>query len=831
MYNKIIKWSIYLLVFFLPIFFLPFSFEAFEFNKQYLLFFLVSLAFLAWLTKMVLVDKEIKFKRSPLDLFVLAFLFVAVLSAIFSVDKGSSLFGFYARFSDGLIGLLSLGALYFLITNNVGIKIKNQKSKTELPKEANVEKRTKFSLIEEDSNQALSVGRLMKIFLWSVFFVVLFSYFSIFGVWAGIDKSLGEKISFPSIMLQTVFNPTAGSMEGLAVFLSVVLIFLIGRTLTFEKKTKRGATAVNYLLLISVLLLLVIIDFNPAWLMLLLSLVLFLAVVLWKRIFKENVNKLLLPILFVVLSIVFLFINTSNIQGAVLKYYLPQEQVLGQGASWLVGLKSATENVKSGFFGSGIGTFHYGFSKFKPANFNQTLFWQIRFDRSGSHIAEILGTMGFFGLLSYLALIGMFLLISYFFVTSCKSKRIDPLLSPSLPLGRLKGRAAGIVENQESLAKDQKLITLPLLMVFLALLIGQFVFYQNTVLAFSFWLVLGLSVVNCHPPAGGPVKEKTISFKDFPELSLVFLVLLIVLALAFVAMYFFAVKFYLADAHYKGYFESGEGQKLEKAVNLNPFQSQYKLVIARDYLNKLITEGQKPAEQIDENAFSNNIYLAITYAKDGIINRNVIKGAVELSPNRVAVWETLGMIYRDIWGIAAGALDWGKNSFEKAISLEPTNPVLHTELGKLYLISGDSDKAKEKFNKAKELKSDYIDVSVQLSLLYESEGNLEEAIRQMEGLVISYPYNIEVIFQLGRLYLNNNLTDEAIPQFEKAIELFPNHSNSLYSLGLAYQRKGQKEKALAKFEKVLELNPGNADTIAKIEELKKVEIKTEKTEK
>jgi len=761
MYNKIIKWSIYLLVFLLPLFFLPFSFEAFEFNKQYLLFFLVSLAFLAWLAKMILVDKEIKFKRSPLDLFVLAFLFVAILSAIFSVDKNSSLFGFYGRFSDGLIGLLSLGAFYFLITNNVG----------------------------GDKGIIKDVKGLLRVFLGSAFFVILFSYFSIFGVWVGIDNILGEKISLPPIMLQTFFNPTAGSMEGLAVFLAAVLVFLIGRILVSDEKEKKIDKIINYFLLMAILILLVVIDFNPGWLVILLSLALFLFFVLWKRIFKEDINKLLLPILFIFLSAAFLFVNTSDIQRVVLRYYLPQQQVLGQGESWHVALKTATENVKSGFLGSGLGTFHYGFAKFKPADFNQNMLWQIRFDRSGSQIAEILGTMGFLGLLSYLALIGMFLLISYLFLQKDKS---------------------GI----------------PLLMAFLALLVGQFVFYQNTVLAFAFWLVLALSVVNWQRP----IKEKIISFKDFPELSLVFSVLFIILVLVFLIMYFFAIKFYLADAHYRSYFETGEGQKLGKAVNLNPFQSQYKVVIARDYLNRAIAEGQKPAEQIDDVVLSNNIYLAITYAKGGVIGENVIKGAVELSPNRVVAWETLGMIYRNIHGIAVGALEWGIKSFEKAISLEPTNPVLHTELGKLYLVSNDKDRAKTEFNKAKELKSDYIDASIQLALVYERENNAGEAIKQMEGLVASYPNNIEVIFQLGRLYLNNNRTDEAISQFEKAIELFPNHSNSLYSLGLAYQIKGQKEEAIAKFEKVLELNPGNADVIAKIEELKKVETKIEKLE-
>jgi len=761
MYNKIIKWSIYLLVFLLPLFFLPFSFEAFEFNKQYLLFFLVSLAFLAWLAKMILVDKEIKFKRSPLDLFVLAFLFVAILSAIFSVDKNSSLFGFYGRFSDGLIGLLSLGAFYFLITNNVG----------------------------GDKGIIKDVKGLLRVFLGSAFFVILFSYFSIFGVWVGIDNILGEKISLPPIMLQTFFNPTAGSMEGLAVFLAAVLVFLIGRILVSDEKEKKIDKIINYFLLMAILILLVVIDFNPGWLVILLSLALFLFFVLWKRIFKEDINKLLLPILFIFLSAAFLFVNTSDIQRVVLRYYLPQQQVLGQGESWHVALKTATENVKSGFLGSGLGTFHYGFAKFKPADFNQNMLWQIRFDKSGSQIAEILGTMGFPGLLSYLALIGMFLLISYLFLQKDKS---------------------GI----------------PLLMAFLALLVGQFVFYQNTVLAFAFWLVLALSVVNWQRP----VQEKTISFKDFPELSLVFSTVFIVLGLVFLGIYFFAVKFYLADINYREALSGGGTNKLEKAVNLNPYQTQYKLVIARDYLSKIITEGQKPADQIDLTTLSTNANRAITYAKGGQIDRNTIKGAVELSPNRVDSWETLGMIYRNIHGIAVGALEWGIKSFEKAISLEPTNPVLHTELGKLYLVSNDKDRAKTEFNKAKELKSDYIDASIQLALVYERENNAGEAIKQMEGLVASYPNNIEVIFQLGRLYLNNNRTDEAISQFEKAIELFPNHSNSLYSLGLAYQIKGQKEEAIAKFEKVLELNPGNADVIAKIEELKKVETKIEKLE-
>jgi len=722
MLNKAIKWAIYLLVFLLPLFFLPFSFEKFELNKAYLLFFLVSLAFLAWLAKMIIFEKQVRFKKSPLDVFVLAFFFIAALSVIFSVDKFSSLFGFYGRFSNSLIGLFSFCLLYFLITNNVGNK----------------------------KESVINVQSLIKVFSWSVFFVVLISYFSIFGVFEKINSLFNI---FPTMMLQSGFNTVTASMEGLAVFLSIILVFLIGRILIFDK----GKQIFDYLLFIAITFLMVIIDFNATWLIVFLSLIIFLVFVFWKRMFKKNVNKLLLPILFVILAVAFIFINTSGIQGLFGEDNLPQEQFLSQGDSWFVGLKAATENVKSVFLGSGIGTFHYDFAKFKPLSFNQNVLWQIRIDRPGNYFAEVLGTTGFLGIISYLLLIGLSLLISFLFLG--KSKK-----------GML------------------------LLMLFLAILVSQFFYYQNAVLAFTFWLVLGLSAASWHSES---VKEKTISFKDFPEMSLVFSILLIVVVLLFLGAYFFAVQFYLADVNYKKGIEKASIELVEKAVRLNPYQSQYGIVAARYYLqetNMIIEE-----EAFDGNQLICNASLALAYVKGGevseiCLNQNAdpnslitIKGAEKISPNKVFVQETLGMIYRDfrVKANEQEALKLGIQHFEKAVNLEPINPILRTELGKLYFLSGDIKKAEESFNKAIEVKPDYF----------------------------------EAFFEMGRLYLNDNQIDKAIAQFETAIQIFPDHSNSLYFLGLAYQENGQTSKALTYYNRVLELNPGDADVISKISSL------------
>src|SRR3989344_5820014 len=466
-FSRIINISIYGLAFLVPLFFLPFSFEAFEFNKQYLLFFLVALSFFCWLAKMALVDKELRFKRTPLDVFILGFLLVAIISAVFSVDKTSSLFGFYGRFTGGLIGLLSLIILYFVVTNNFEVK---------------------------------RIAGLLKTFTCSGCVAVLLTYLGIFGVLA--------KLAFlPMAMKQLVFNPPSASLEGFSVFLAVLATLLAGLMLSGADQGKIR-NIMRWVLILASLGLMALIDFTPAWLVLLVSLILFVALSLWKRIFRENVNRLLIPIFLIVIAAILIPFDSQSVVAG-----LPREQVLSQTFSWKIGLSSATSDVKSGFLGSGISTFHYDFAKTKPSSFNQNWLWQIRFDRAGSYLAEVLATMGFLGILLYLTMIGLFLLMSYFMLPQARS-------------------------------------ALPLLMVFTALLVGQFFYYQNTVLGFLFWLVLALSVVAWQPVRQAQGKEQVISFKEFPELSLVFSTAVIIIGVAILGTYFYAVKFYLADVNY-----------------------------------------------------------------------------------------------------------------------------------------------------------------------------------------------------------------------------------------------------------------------------------------
>jgi tetratricopeptide (TPR) repeat protein len=727
--EKIIHFFLYSCLFLTPLFFLPFSFEFLDFNKIYLFLFLVLISFLLWLLKCAL-NKELRFKKVPFSIFLFVFLIFSILSAIFSVDKIFSLFGFYGRFSNGLIFLLLLVLFYFLIINN--FKKEN----------------TIF---------------ILDLLLISSFFVILISALSVSGV-------------FQRFLKFQILSPV-GSFESLSIFLTFILVLLTSLLLTQKSKIKFILYSISFVLSFAFLLL---IDFKFSFLLQILSFSLFLIFAILSKIFRENINKLLLPIFLIFLSFFFLFYNPIP-----RKFQVLREQILPQKISWQVSFGGATENIKSIFFGSGIGTFFYDFSKFKPGELNKTALWLIRFDRASSHLAEILGTMGFFGFLSYLTFLGSFFLVS--FLILYKKPEFFIFFLP-----------------------------------FLALFLAQIFYYQNFVLSFSFWLFFGLLVLNFEK-----TPERKISFEKIPELGLIFNSFSILIFVFFIFIFYFAIKFYLADHYYLKAVKSQDVKEqvslLERAVKLNPFFSQYKIDFARANLSRALAEIQKPIDQQDSNLISNSVSTAINYLKGAKFEGGIeIKGATEISPNWVVGWENLGIVYREIISLTGGqSVDWAIKSFERAEILEPKNPILKTEIGKLYFAKRDLDKAEEKFKLAIELKEDYLDAKIQLALISEQRGNLEEAQRKLEELVSNYPFSVEANFQLGRIYFNQEKIDQAISSLERATLLMPNHSNSLYFLGLCYEKKGEKEKALEYFKKVLELNPGNEVVLSKIKELEK----------
>ena len=763
MFKKILKVIIYLLVFLMPIFWLPFSVEAFDFNKVYLLIVLVMAGLLLWLGNMIFKEKKLVFRWSLFDPFVLLFMAVLAINSLFSVDRATSLWGFYGKFFPGLWGYLAMAGFYFLITNN----------------------------IKKDE-----VQKIIKIFIYSCLAVAVNAYLAIFGGWAFLNNLLGSRL--PAIMSLRSFVLVSGSLEALAVFAAcacaLILAFLAldnkggrdrGNPPTPRlRRASRGGGVIGYIALFAMLGLLIAIDFSSAWLVLLLSLIMFLVFSFWKRVFKEDVNRLTLTTVFAILALVFLAASPVRqfLNQTVIPEGLPQELVLNQKTSWDISWQGFREHW---LLGAGAGNFHYVFAKFKPAVFLNTQFWQLRFDRAGSYIAELFAEGGAIVSLAYLALLAMFILISYFFIASFKSR---------------------IVGSGESDKTNKNILVIPLLTAFFALLFSQIFYYQNTILAFMFWLVIALAVVSW----GDALREKSFAFKEFPEAGLVFGIVFWVLLVGAAFLYFSLGKYYLADVYYRQFLVNSEKNlpKLETAARIAPDRTTYHIVLSRAYLQKFLDEAQKPAP--DRQAAAVLVNGAVLSAKT----------AIEKSPNMVAAQETAGIVYREIQGAVTGAREWAFKSFQAALALEPKNPALLTEIGKILLLDEKKDEALSYFQQATAMKPDYADAALQIAYMEDSEGKPDEAKARLENLVRVSPFSVEAHFQLGRVYFNSAEYERAKEQFETALALFPNHSNSLYSLALVYEKQGDKQMALEMLEKVLALNPDNQDVKAKISSLR-----------
>ena len=114
--------GILVLIFFLcPLFFTGLVAQTIGFEKITLFYFLVLLGVVAWVTKGV-VSGELHFKRTPLDIPILALLITFIISTILSVSPRISLIGSYGNAPKSLAAVIIYILFYYLLVNNLNLK-------------------------------------------------------------------------------------------------------------------------------------------------------------------------------------------------------------------------------------------------------------------------------------------------------------------------------------------------------------------------------------------------------------------------------------------------------------------------------------------------------------------------------------------------------------------------------------------------------------------------------------------------------------------------------------------------------------------------------------
>jgi len=737
-FSQINKISLYLAIFLIPLFFLPFGRNVLDYPKQTLLLFLVFLSLISWLGKQIIQGKIILKENKLLYFILFLILFLFSLSTIFSLWPTASFWGWPLSIADNFLTFLSLLLLVFLFVNTF-------QNKGEI---------------------------FFAVFLLLISGVIagVFLLFQLYGVFI-----------LPFDFSQIASFNTLGGVYQAALFLAVLLPLSL--VLAFQIKKP-----IFWLIFLILLGMVILIDFNDAWIVLflgILTLVIFGLTTSQEKIKGSLVGCLMLLL---VLSIFFIFFPLRFSGFPVLPL-----QVSPSSVSEFEILKGvSSEGFKNAVLGSGPGTFIFDYSQYRSPILNQTLFWGTRFSSGSSEFLDWFITKGILGGISFLFFLGF---IIYFTI--------------------------------KGLIKTENLFGMRLGFLASAIAIIGALFFSpfNFSLWFLFWVIIGgLLFYN--------LKERKIELSSY-SFRMVFSTIILAITILGLVLFLFQGQKYFAEINYsKGIELSQQGNidqaidYIQRATSLNPSVDIYWRDLAQLYLSRanLISQDQKlEAEQKGQL-----VHQAIT---NGVQSLNQ---AVNTSLFNVANWNVRGFFYRSLIGVP-GAGEIALESYRKAIELEPASPFAYGEMGRVYILMAQDFREKQmeegrqealslairNLEKAIELKSDYAPAHYLLAVAYDQQGKEDEAVSRLEETKRLFPQDIGISFQLGMLYWRKEKWDKAQKEFEEITKLNPDYSNARYMLGLVYDKKGEKNKAKEQFEKVAQLNPENQEVKKILENLNK----------
>jgi len=730
-YDKIAKFGLYFLTFLLPILFLPWTANVLDFNKQALLIITVFISFSAWMFK-VLISGRINFKISLIHLPVIFLFLVYLLSAIFSLWPYGSFWGWPQPVSESLFSLLGLVLFYFLVVNIF-------------------EKKEIFNLL--------------FVFSLSLFLAMLFGIFQLWG-----------KFIFPIEFTKNSGFNTVGGVTSLAIFAVVSLPLFLFSLVSSEKKYQR----VLFTLYLAVCtLLLILTNIWIAWWLVIIVGILIIVLGIQRRDSFDG-RWLILPIFFLTLALLFTFFRfqipgISSPSSEFFLKYKPSLEIVWQT------LKTHL------LLGTGPGTFVYDFSKYKDISFNQDPFWMIRFDWAGSKFLTIAATVGIFGILAFLFLIGFFIFYGFKFLI-----------------------------NYKQTGDRFWLISIGAFVSFLTLTVSFFLYSSNLVLDFYYFLMLSVLTVNFVSNKKGFILKPS----SFSTLSITLIFTLIFVFVLGVSI--LEIQRYVASVNYlqaAKLWQEGKTdeslKRLEKAVAIDSKNDFYLRELSSLYIqniNELSQKGDLSQEELRQKVqfYINN---AVGTAKT----------ATDLNSFNVNNWANRGFVYQSLIGLVNNSKDWALTCYERASELEPFNPYFLTQRGISLLkeaVNLTQDKkqeqekliseAEENFKKAIELKTDYAPALFQLAMVYQLRGEEEKMIEELEKAKTIAFSDVGIAFQLGLVYYQKNDFEKAKAELERAVSLNPNYANALYFLGLTYDKLNRRDDAIRVMERVVALNPNSS---------------------
>jgi tetratricopeptide (TPR) repeat protein len=191
------------------------------------------------------------------------------------------------------------------------------------------------------------------------------------------------------------------------------------------------------------------------------------------------------------------------------------------------------------------------------------------------------------------------------------------------------------------------------------------------------------------------------------------------------------------------------------------------------------------------------------------------QAATAFNQNNYQNWALLGSVFQTVVPLKIeGAYQSARDAYDRAVALNPTNPVVPFILAQLEVANGNGVKAEEELTKAITLKRDYAQAIFLLSQIQVSLGKAREALQAAEAAAYFAPNDPTVLFQLGLLRSGNGDTAGAVAALSRATEINAQYANAFFFLGVMYAIQGNLEGAVVALEAVAGFSPENATAVA-----------------
>ncbi|MBM4373708.1 MAG: tetratricopeptide repeat protein [Deltaproteobacteria bacterium] len=127
---------------------------------------------------------------------------------------------------------------------------------------------------------------------------------------------------------------------------------------------------------------------------------------------------------------------------------------------------------------------------------------------------------------------------------------------------------------------------------------------------------------------------------------------------------------------------------------------------------------------------------------------------------------------------ALGDVTTGAMALEHAITLYPTNPVLHSQLGVALAHSGHLERAQQAFLKVLDLEPENVDAIVSLAHLCRATKHYVEAVELLDQAHRLEPTNPNVIGAIGTCALDLGDEQGGRASYQKLLMLAPDHTET-----------------------------------------------------